>query len=210
MEIATSLDIWRDVLREQQEEENLLMFRNKWVPLFYNWITFVLLIALLISTFVYGVQVKIEKQVTSKTAIALADYRAELDAQDAAEAAYQQAILNRDAEAMAKAFYGIRLFVEKYHYTESDLETYARCMFNRVENDDLAKVVRLTGQFAGYSDDNPVLEEYYTLALRFVEDWTVESAKPCDPAYVFAELTPDGIFLKKDLHAGPYERRWHA
>ena len=114
---------------------------------------------------------------------------------------------------MAKAFYGIDLFVEKYHYDESDLITYARCIFNRTDrtdSKDLIRVISEPNQFTGYSDGNQVIAQYKQLAQRLITEWHSETVKPCDSAFIFAELTPEGIFLKKDLHADGYARRWHA
>ena len=65
-------------------------------------------------------------------------------------------------------------------------------------------------QFTGYSDGNQVIADYNQLATRLIREWHEETVRPCDTAYIFAELTPDGIFLKKDLHADGYARRWHA
>ena len=119
-------------------------------------------------------------------------------------------VMDQESTAVAKAFYGIVKFLDKYHYTEADLETYARCMFNRAEGGDLITEISKPEQFTGYSDANPVLAEYKNLAQRLVEEWHNETVKPCDVSFRFAELTPNGIYLKQDLHADGYARRWHA
>ena len=113
---------------------------------------------------------------------------------------------------MAKAFWGIRNFVEKYHYSENDFRTYARCMFNRADagSGRLVEVIAQEGQFLAFSDSNPVLDEYYELALKLVREWHEEETKPIDSSYQFAELTPRGIFLTNVFGADGYARRWQA
>ena len=84
-------------------------------------------------------------------------------------------------------------------------------MFNRAEaSGDLIGVVSAKDQFVGYSDGNTVLTENYDLALKLVEQWHNETTKPCDSSFQFAELTPDGIWLKQDIRADGYARRWRA
>jgi predicted nuclease of restriction endonuclease-like (RecB) superfamily len=97
-------------------------------------------------------------------------------------------------------------------YSEKDLETYARCMFNRADagSGRLTEVIAQEGQFVGYSDANTVLDDDYNLALKLIRAWHEEQTKPCDLSYQFAELTPQGIFLKNDFNADGYARRWRA
>lgn len=199
-----------DYFNKQAELETEMCFRHPWFNLFYNWLVAVLVLALFGSFVWWGLQISAERKAEQMTATALAAWHEEQQAEDEAIRSSQEYIMDQEAQAVAKAFYGIRLFTEKYHYSEADLETYARCMFNRAENEDLTKVVSITGQFTGYSDDNPVLAEYYDLALCLVKEWHEESVKPVDASYQFAELTTNGIYLKNDLHADGYARRWHA
>ena len=197
-----------------------LKAKYPWFDIFYNWLVALLILALFVSFVIWGLDIRTERRAAEMTATARAAWESELQAEADAEAAEiarvresQEYVMEQEATELAKAFYGIRNFVEKYHYSEADLATYARCIFNRVyraDTTDLAKVVGTTGQFLGYDKNNPVLEEYYELALRLVREWHNESTKPCDVSYQFAELTPDGVFLKQNLHADGYERRWRA
>ena len=74
----------------------------------------------------------------------------------------------------------------------------------------LETVVSREDQFLGYSDGNPVLDNYYQLAKQFVTDWHNEDVKPCDFSYQWAELTDKGIFLVNEFGADGYARRWQA
>ena len=205
-----SIAILREIFREQREQEEVLRFRNPSFSFWYNWIIAGIVLALFVSFAIWGIDIHTKKTAEKMTATALASWQSEQIVQDESAASSQEYVINAEATAMAKAFYGIDRFVEKYHYDESDLITYARCMFNRAENADLVSVIAKPEQFTGYSDGNQVIASYKQLAERLVREWHEETVRPCDTAYIFAELTPDGIFLKKDLHADGYAKRWHA
>ena len=205
-----SIAILQEIFREQKEQEEVLMFRNPSFPFWYNWLIAVTVLALFVSFAIWGIDIKTQKTAEKMTATALASWQSEQIVQDESAVSSQEYVIEQESIAMAKAFYGIDRFVEKYHYDESDLITYARCMFNRAENADLVSVIAKPEQFTGYSDGNQVIASYKQLAERLVREWHEETVRPCDTAYIFAELTPDGIFLKKDLHADGYARRWHA
>lgn len=205
-----SIAILREIFEEQREHEEELMFRNPSVPFWYNWLIAGLIVALFVSFAIWGIDIHTRKTAEQMTATALASWQNEQIVQDESARSSQEYVINAEATAMAKAFYGIDRFVEKYHYTEDDLITYARCMFNRAENADLVSVIARPEQFTGYSDGNQVIASYKQLAEKLIREWHEETVRPCDTAYIFAELTPDGIFLKKDLHADGYARRWHA
>ena len=206
-----------EILAKQEQIERDMVFRNPWVPLFYNWLIAGMIVALFTSFVIWGLDIRTERRAADMTATARAEWEAQLQAETNAKEeelaqirASQEYAIAQEATAVAKAYYGIRNFVEKYNYSETDLETYARCMFNRAEGGDLVSVVSAKEQFLGYSDNNTVLDEYYNLAIRLVEKWHNETTKPCDTSYRYAELTPDGIFLKNDINANGYARRWHA
>jgi len=203
---------------KQKQTETDLCFRHPWFNMIYNYLIAGCMIALVVSLVIWGVNVHTENKAAEMTATALASWQADQDAQRTAEAeelaalkASEDYVMKQEAEAVAKAFYGIHLFIDKYRYDEDDLVTYARCMFNRADKSkDLIGVVTAKDQFTGYRDDNPVLSEYYNLALKLVEEWHHETIKPCDVSFQFAELTSAGIYLKQDLHADGYARRWHS
>ena len=200
-----------------QEEE--MRFRNPWVDVFYNWLIAGLVVLLFIGFVRWGLDIRTRNMAEEMTATALASWQAERDAEvkaaeeeQAAIKASEEYVMKQEATAAAKALFPVQNFVAKYHYSESDLITYLRCMANRADaaGTTLAEVVAQPDQFLGYSDNNPVLTEYYELAYRFVNEWRHEETKPCDSSYQWAELTPNGIYLKADFNADGYARRWHA
>ena len=206
-----------EYFNKQAELETTLCFRHPYFNRMYNWMVGILIIVLFGSFVWWGLDIHSRHMADEMLATTLAAMDAEhaemiaaAEAEEAAIRASQEYIQDQEAQAVAKAFYGIHRFIEKYHYSEADLSTYARCMFNRAENEDLQEVIRLKDQFLGYADDNPVLSEYYEPALKFVKEWHKETIKPIGTDYIFAELTPNGIYLRNEYKADGYARRWHA
>ena len=209
----------KSVLRERAAQEDLLASRHPWAPFVINWFVAGLMVVFLVASLVWGLNIRTENKAREMAETALASFQAEQQAAaDAKELELEQARLSeeyvqkQEAQAVARAIYGIRNFVEKYGYSNADLETYVRCMLNRADatGQSVIEVVSKKGQFLGYSDDNPLVQEYYDLALRLVADWHAETVKPCDSSYQFAELTPEGVFLKTDINADGFSRRWRA
>ena len=216
-----ALDTLREITVAQTAREKLLTWRYPWFNVVYNYLIALLVFALACSLYGWALDVWAQNRADTQTRAAVeAAEQAHRDAEAAraAELAAAQkteaAVMQRDAEAVAKAFYGIRNFIVKYHYTEKDLKTYARCMFNRADAAnglyDLETVIGRKDQFLGYDRKNPVLNEYYTVAQAAVEEWHRETVKPCDVSYQFAELTEDGIYLAAEFGADGYARRWQA
>lgn len=213
------MELLIEVFNEQAERTHWLERKHPWFEILWNWTIALLLGLLLVSTIVYGIQNKIERKVEEKIVTVRTEFEAARQAEEDAEAerlkaiqASEEAVMNQEATALARAFYGIRLFVDKYGYTERDFQTYARCVFNRADARDgkISEIIAQKGQFLGYSEDNPVLDEYFSMALKFVKEWHSETTKPCDSDFQFAELLADGVWLTKTLNADGYARRWRA
>ena len=207
----------KEIFEKHKQMEDEMNFRHPWFNKVYNYIVAACVFLLCASFWWWGMDIHTNRIAETKLAETLAamdeENRQMIAAAEAEEKALkesQEYVMQQEATAVAKAFYGIRLFKEKYNYTERDYATYARCMFNRAEGGDLIAVISEPEQFLGYSDQNTVLSEDYNLALKLVKEWHTETTKPCDLSYRFAELTPQGIYLKQDLHADGYARRWQA
>lgn len=208
-----------EYFERQRQLEAEMCFRHPWFNVFYNYLVAVCVVALLGSFIWWGIDIHTRNRAEAMTAELLAQMdaehnsmMAEAEAQQLAFLASEEHIMTEEAKVIAKAFYGIRNFVDKYGYTAADLETYARCIFNRADatGDSIEAVASKKDQFLGYASGNQLVKEYYDLAIRFVDEWHHEEVKPCDTSFVFAELRPDGIWLKQELHADGYARRWQA
>lgn len=208
-----------EILERQRQLEADMNFRHPWFNVFYNYLVAVCVVALFISFFWWGIDIHTRKQAEAMTAQLLAQMDMEheqmmkaAEAEQAALLASEEHIMTEEAKVIAKAFYGIRNFVDKYGYTTTDLETYARCIFNRADatGQSIEEVVSKKDQFLGYAEGNQLVKEYYDQAIRFVNDWHNEEVKPCDSSYQWAELNEDGIWLRNRFKADGYARRWHA
>lgn len=211
--------IMQKVLKSYRTEVETMCFRHPWFNLVYNWIIWCLIIALAVACIGWAMDIRTERRAAALTATAMADWQAERNAEETARmeemAAIQSsetAIIRSEAEYVAKLFYGIDRFVNKYNYTEKNLMTYARCVFNRVESsafpNTVSEVISQENQWTGYYDNNPIIKYYYEVALKAVEEWHYESFKPCTIDFLWAEIMPEGIFLKNDFHANAYQPRW--
>jgi hypothetical protein len=220
-EIARFMQAIKEVTDEQTAREKVLQQRYPWFNVVYNYIVALVLLGLMWGLFWWAIDVWAQNKADEQSAAALSAYQAEQQAiaarqEEARKAAENdiEKVINSEAETVAKAYEGIKLFIEKYHYTDADLDTYARCMFNRVDAgngvNSLHVIVSRPLQFTGYSDENTIQAEYKALARKLVTAWHEETEKPCDLRYQYAELTPEGIFLTMEVNAGPYARRWHA
>lgn len=219
--MTDTLRVLQEITEERTEHERQLVNRHPWVNLFYNWMIAVLLLALLAALIGWGRGIYIEYKEEQHHEAELAEQKEREQRQlaDQREKEEQERkafedTLDRWAKAGARQLYGIRNFIELYNYSEQDLVTYLRCSWNRYLSDngltDLATVIYKEGQFVSCYKNNRVLTEYEDLARKCFAEWHEETSLPCDPSYVFAELKPDGIFLKRNYIADGYERRWRA
>lgn len=206
------LEIWKEVFSAREETERHLRWKHPGFDVYYNWLIGILIIALMWATFIWALQIYTNQKAESIATAAIAEQQAAQEAEAAAAKQSEDYILSQEATEVAKALYGIHLFIDKYGYSEKDLITYVRCMTNRAEASgcSLQEVIRTEGQFLGYYEKNAVLDEFYDLALRLVTAWHSETTKPCDVSYQFAELQPDGIYLRNRFEADGYARRWQA
>lgn len=195
--------------------------RHWWVAFVLNWCMILLIIAFIISCIWWAIDVHQQKKEAYIYEQARLSFQAEQEAAEnerlrllAEEEATFDNMVKKQANAMAKMFYGIRNFEEKYAYSKVDFNTYARCVFNRVDSGsysgDILEVINQKDQWVGYSDSNPVVTNYYNMAYEFINDWYSETTKPITNDYLWAELTPRGIYLKNDFNADGYAVRWRA
>jgi len=208
-----------ELFASYEERERELLWKHRWVGLFYNYLIAGLTVALFASFIKWAIDIKIDRQASDRAAAALANYQAEQQAAAEEEAKAKELLARMDAnqqieeaKTVAKAIYGIRNFIDKYSYSNDDIETYVWCMLNRADysGDDLEHVISAAGQFLGYSDSNPIVKDYYEIALRLVKEWHENEVRPVASDYVFAELDDDGVWLRNQYKADGYTRRWHA
>lgn len=204
-----------EVFAERAEAEREMRWRRPGFDLVYNWLVGIAALAVIIGLCVWGAQIGIERRDEKIREAGRAEVYAQqaaaeqAAADEEAKAAEALAVqIDQEADALARLFFGIRMFEEKYSYTEMDLRTYARSAFNRADatGRDLTAVIYEKGQYVACSEHNTVLNDYKALGRKLAEEWHAETEKPCDLSYQYAELLPQGIFLKTAID-GP---RWRA
>ena len=219
MEIARKLDILKEVLSEQAEEERWLSKKHPWFGVLMNLGAVVLMLIVLVSSVVYRIQNNVDERVDNAVESAKQTWQEEQVAIQQEEQKKKEeeersiaSVIERESDDLAKMFFGIRNFEEKYGYSEKDFETYARCAFNRSDatGKSLHDVVFEKDQFLACSESNQIINKYKTMAKGFLETWHSEKTKPVDNSYQFAELRPDGVWLTNVFGADGYARRWRA
>lgn len=210
------IDTIRKVINDQRADEQKLREKHPWFDLAYNYLVAALLVAAFACLIIQIVQLQTEKKAASLAATAFAEYQAEQEAQAQAEAEALEAQklsaeeqMKENARSLAKLLYGVRNFEAKYGYTNDDLITLVRCVLNRTESkefpDTINGVLAQEGQWIAYSEDNPVLGNYYKLAYNALEDYRYEETKPCDTGFLWALVDEDGIWLI-DGFGGSYNK----
>ena len=208
----------RDVFAEQESREEELRLRNPSFSFWYSWLIACLVVALFVSFVIWGGDIKRNSRDEAVRSQVLAEMEAEREKQaaeaEAAELKAQQedaALQVREAQAIARMWFGIRNFTSTYHYTNSDLFTYAYCPYNRAaeSGDTVEEELAKKGQFIAYSDKNDLQTDLYNLALSFVSDMHAGRLPECDSRFRYAVLRDTGIWLVDDPNKAVPER-WHA
>lgn len=210
--------ILQQIFEEQEAREEELRFRNPSFSFWYNWLVCLLVFILFASFGWWGAQIRRDQRDDAVRAQMLAEMDAEHEQMLAEAAAAElraqkedEALQITEAQAIARALFGIRNFTAKYGYTNEDLLTYARCVTNRseAEGKSVEDVLAEPNQFIAYSSKNNLETDLYNLALQFVADWHDGNLKPCDTSFRYAVLKDTGIWLTDNPNA-QVPARWHA
>lgn len=117
----------------------------------------------------------------------------------------EMALMEDQAKTVAKVLYAMR------NNRENGLHLSCWAIFDRVDHvrysDDLYSVCSADQAFMGWSDDNPVLDELYQIALEEVQRWH-RGVRPMDTAFVYLYWTPSEIYLMDDFGHRFYESDW--
>lgn len=212
MNLSEFASIFHEVNQERSERERMLRWRYPLFDVIFNYCLAFLVILLGVSLIWWSGNIYKQNADRVKEE---ADMQAMQEEQAATEAQRQKELddmFDRWADAGAKMLFGIRNFVDKYNYTEKDLETYLRCAWNRYLSNnkltDLDVIIFKEDQFLACYRTGPVLPKYRDLSEKYFTEWYAESEPLCDQSYVFAELTPNGIYLTDEFGADGYAPRW--
>jgi len=206
------------IFEDHARQEEWLRERNPSASFWYNWLIAGLVVLLFIGFIKWGIDIHTNNAAEQAKADLIAAMDAEheqmlLAAQQEEEEQKKadEELQILEAQAIARAWFGIRNFTEKYHYTNADLFTYAQCAVNRAEatGKTIMDVLAEKDQFIAYSDKNNLETGLYNLALSFVSDLHAGNLPECDLKFKYAVLAEMGIWLVDDPGETVPER-WHA
>lgn len=117
--------------------------------------------------------------------------------------------IEKEAEFIAKVLYGTAL-----NNSEDGQRAVVWCIINRTEHqnypDTVAEVCRQEQQWMGYSDDNPVLENLYELALAELKVWHNDGHRPMSKDFVFLSWSENEIVLRDKFEEKPNTHYWRV
>lgn len=112
-----------------------------------------------------------------------------------------------EAEACAKVIYGTAR-----EHSKADQAAVVWCIINRVENaqypNTVAEVCAQPSQFMAYSDDNPVVKDFYDVAMEQLQIWHSGGYRPITPDYIYLSWTTDEVTLRTTYKNERSTRYW--
>jgi hypothetical protein len=130
-------------------------------------------------------------------------------AQEAAEPPSDEELyaeqLHVEATMLARLLYGIK------DNNTDDLRTCCWCVFNRVDSrgypNTLQGVIDQPKQWMRYSQDNPVMEDLYAIALEELDRWHT-GTRPVDPEYVYMSWSSKEVVLRGEYKETSTTKYW--
>lgn len=115
--------------------------------------------------------------------------------------------IEREAEYIAKVIYGTAR-----NHADSDKRAVVWCILNRVEHyshpDTVAEVCEQPKQWMGYSSENPVLTEFYDLALAELKTWHSGDHRPMSNDYIYLTWSSKEILLRDTFEENKSTNYW--
>ena len=119
------------------------------------------------------------------------------------------ASMEKEAEYIAKVLYG----TARNHSSDSQ-KAVVWCILNRVEHyaypSTVQEVCEQPQQWMGYSDNNPVLDEHYDIALEVLKVWYNDGHRPVSPDYIYLSWSSSEIILRDTFEEGKYTHYWRV
>lgn len=117
-------------------------------------------------------------------------------------------LLNQEGEYLARMLYGTAL-----DHDERDQRTAIWCALNRVDSpgfpDSVKEVCQQESQWIGYSDNNPILNDLYNLAIEELTTWH-NNYRPVNKDYVYMSWSSKEIKLRDTYEKSNSTRYWQA
>lgn len=146
---------------------------------------------------------------------AIADYKAQLEAEEAEAAALRMEAMQDEAYKrqeevimFTKLFEGVR----GWNFDILDLITYGVCVWNRTQSslfgDTIDDVIHQKDQWINYSDDNAVVADYKKIAEKLVDLLYNSDVQLCSSKYCWIEIRDGHVYLKDSFNAYPGMILW--
>lgn len=115
--------------------------------------------------------------------------------------------IEREAEFIAKVIYGTAR-----NHADSDKKAVVWCILNRVEHhshpNTVEEVCEQPKQWMGYSSENPVLTEFYDLALAELKTWYSGGHRPMSNDYIYLTWSSKEILLRDTFEENRNTNYW--
>lgn len=116
-------------------------------------------------------------------------------------------LLKQEGEFLARMLYAYR------NNSERDLRTAIWCALNRVDSigypNSVKEVCQQPSQWMGYSDDNPILNNLYEIAIKELETWH-SGYRPVGIEYIYMNWSTKQITLRDTWEKGNNTNYWQA
>ena len=116
-------------------------------------------------------------------------------------------LLKQEGEFLARMLYAYR------NNSERDLRTAIWCALNRTDSsgypNSVKEVCQQPSQWMGYSDDNPILNDLYEIAIKELETWH-SGYRPVGMEYVYMNWSAKQIILRDTWEKGSDTNYWQA
>lgn len=119
----------------------------------------------------------------------------------------QRSVIETEAMEIAKVLYPMQ------HNSENGLKSAVWCVINRVESsiypNTIEEVCSQNAQWMGWSEDNPVIDNLYNIALEQLEIWHNGSTRPMDASYLFLDWNSTEITLRTTFEEKRGTHYWY-
>lgn len=116
--------------------------------------------------------------------------------------------IEKEAEFIAKVLYGTAA-----GHNSIDQRTAVWCILNRVDHssfpDTVQEVCQQSSQWIGYSDDNPIIDSLYEIAMNELTIWH-NGRRPVSEDYVYMSWSSNEIMLRNTYKQNNSTRYWQA
>lgn len=129
---------------------------------------------------------------------------------DGATNSYVGYDIDSEAKAMARVLYGTAQGI----FSTDAQKAICWLIVNRAESslfpNSIEEVCAQDNQFMAYSDENPIVREYYESAREVLQVWHSNGIRPMSNDYLYLSWSSDEIALRTTYNIGSSTRYWRV